>query len=534
MAELQYGSAFVTFDMLADALVGYRICHVQRPVASNRFQWVSSARWERGVVPERSMVIVCSRSELPETLAQFREALIVITTQHPDEPLPPMRNPTITVVADPSDNLIEKLQNYFLRVLTWQRDASTSASAEDPIGELLRKSGTLAKAPLLLYSADGELQARSAFSTSLPAYRAFMAREREVVNSILMLNKDQLELRSGRGTVCIQATRIGETSGPCGVLVALRESAPTAGEKDFIALLAKHLMARTDRSTRALSTLHRSISTLFDDLAHRRYIGKADLDKYSSLYHFSQDSEFRLLRFRHNDQLARDLSAELIERVRAMNRGKCLVGVYDNDLMVLLHADDLDSSLSTLAIETDIVSMMPLFDGYVAASQVFSDLENFYFAYRQTELIITYRDYIDLSLIFSTDDSNEAKPCYTFEEVLLFALVDSNAMTQEMKDFAFSHTLLEKLIAEDRATGNNDTRILASYLHNERKATLVAEKLHMHRNTVLYRIDKIEKRFGLDLSKEWSRSRVMLDFTIMYCKLMRNDALRTEILGDGL
>lgn len=164
-------------------------------------------------------------------------------------------------------------------------------------------------------------------------------------------------------------------------------------------------------------------------------------------------------------------------------------------------------------------------------SQVFDDISNLLFAYQQTNLVIKYKEFVNLEQRFTTADKELQAPCYTFEEVLKFAILDSSDMNQELKDFSFSHTILEKIIAEDIATGGDDARILASYIHHERKATAVAEKLHMHRNTVLYRIDKIEKRFGLNFDESWSRDRVLFDFSILYCKLMRNPELYREILG---
>lgn len=54
----------------------------------------------------------------------------------------------------------------------------------------------------------------------------------------------------------------------------------------------------------------------------------------------------------------------------------------------------------------------------------------------------------------------------------------------------------------------------------------------MHRNTVLYRIEKIKKRFFIDFDESWSRNRALLDFSILYCKLARNPELYKQLLGN--
>ena len=44
----------------------------------------------------------------------------------------------------------------------------------------------------------------------------------------------------------------------------------------------------------------------------------------------------------------------------------------------------------------------------------------------------------------------------------------------------------------------------------------MAQRLHMHRNTVLYHIEKIQKRFDFDLSWRAARDRMMLDFKVFF------------------
>ena len=47
--------------------------------------------------------------------------------------------------------------------------------------------------------------------------------------------------------------------------------------------------------------------------------------------------------------------------------------------------------------------------------------------------------------------------------------------------------------------------LLFVYLANERKATKVGQMCGLHRNGVLYRIEKMEKRYGLDLNDPLTR-----------------------------
>lgn len=75
---------------------------------------------------------------------------------------------------------------------------------------------------------------------------------------------------------------------------------------------------------------------------------------------------------------------------------------------------------------------------------------------------------------------------------------------------------MQKLSEEDRGNGTNHLDIFWQYLICERNATMVADRLHMHRNTVLYRMDKIQKRFDLDLTDPNVREKMILDFKMFF------------------
>ena len=78
-------------------------------------------------------------------------------------------------------------------------------------------------------------------------------------------------------------------------------------------------------------------------------------------------------------------------------------------------------------------------------------------------------------------------------------------LTGEMPEKAldlFSHThagsIIERIAEQDAMAHTNNYEFLYSYLLYERRTSTVAEKLHMHRNNVGYRIGRIEEQFDID------------------------------------
>ncbi len=58
---------------------------------------------------------------------------------------------------------------------------------------------------------------------------------------------------------------------------------------------------------------------------------------------------------------------------------------------------------------------------------------------------------------------------------------------------------LTKLQEVDRKRGSSDLEILRTYLYHGGRVNIVCNKLHMHRNTVLYRLEKIRAIVSYDL-----------------------------------
>ena len=71
---------------------------------------------------------------------------------------------------------------------------------------------------------------------------------------------------------------------------------------------------------------------------------------------------------------------------------------------------------------------------------------------------------------------------------------------------------LEKLKQQDASAGTEYYRTLAVYLREERDQTKTADVLCVHRNTLIYRIKKIEQILETDLEDERQRFLLLLSF----------------------
>lgn len=86
---------------------------------------------------------------------------------------------------------------------------------------------------------------------------------------------------------------------------------------------------------------------------------------------------------------------------------------------------------------------------------------------------------------------NRYFPCY---------LVDPYADTAEfIAKYAASPNLVSRLRRADEENGTNDFGLLKIYLYFDRSVKKTAELLNMHRNTVVYRLNKIKTDYRIDL-----------------------------------
>ena len=61
----------------------------------------------------------------------------------------------------------------------------------------------------------------------------------------------------------------------------------------------------------------------------------------------------------------------------------------------------------------------------------------------------------------------------------------------------------------------NNLQLLRVYLENERRINETAARMHMHRNNVTYRLQKIKELTGLDLDSAKERLRILITYSML-------------------
>lgn len=106
------------------------------------------------------------------------------------------------------------------------------------------------------------------------------------------------------------------------------------------------------------------------------------------------------------------------------------------------------------------------------------------------------------------------RPVYTYFEHLDYQLLNLASTSTDLTDLV--HPTLRVLLAFDQTHKTNYYETLKCYLLNEYSLTFneMADKLHVHRNTFHYRLDKIQEIAGISFKDHSAKTQLLLS---IYC-----------------
>ena len=123
-------------------------------------------------------------------------------------------------------------------------------------------------------------------------------------------------------------------------------------------------------------------------------------------------------------------------------------------------------------------------------------------AYRQTTAIYTLRGII----------KNESA-VYFYIDYTLLHMADLLRESHNLSDFC--HPYILDIYNYDRENGTEFLKTLKEYLTNINNPGTCASNLHIHKNTLYYRINKSSDIFDLDLSNGDLRMRLQLSLELL-------------------
>ncbi len=213
--------------------------------------------------------------------------------------------------------------------------------------------------------------------------------------------------------------------------------------------------------------------------------------KQDLLQYFDVDGEFQIVLL-HTPGLD---TMDTVERRRIGYRMElflenithnCSFFYYDSSFVLVCNDLPADVTEKVLTdFEKRVVLRMPEIRYYIGISSRVMNLENLSVAYRRA------RAALDMAIATGNN-----RICFDDMGIYrLLSLVSDKALLREM-----SRDLLRPLISYDEKHDSQYVETLETYLALEGSFLAMSEKMFIHRNTLMYRINKIKKILGTDLS----------------------------------
>lgn len=283
--------------------------------------------------------------------------------------------------------------------------------------------------------------------------------------------------------------------------VHLRNISYNEGFRDRLQILVDIIERHVSHNPPSRSFFEDSASAALSNCVQgNARIGSRTLQAFKTMG-FDKTTRFRLWTIDYGlmpgeAQVAVSLALELV----GLARVGVILAVADTKVVVLesMH-------MRALSIADALSSHLSQHDAVTVYSDCLSDLDSLPFAYQQCCAGI------EASSLFNY----ERKACYSFTCCFRDYLLLRGANNIEFVEECSQRGIVGIIRERDRAEGTQDAEMLRTYIASERRTQLAAEKLFVHRNTLAYRMQRLEESLGISLDDASTRWRIEAEFRIL-------------------
>ncbi len=172
------------------------------------------------------------------------------------------------------------------------------------------------------------------------------------------------------------------------------------------------------------------------------------------------------------------------------------VVVYHHRIVILHHRREKEDA--SKAVRTALTKILEQYPCLIGISNPFSNLWELRNAYEQAGCAIEYGVHLTQA---NNNSDTDAVSFFHFEDCLLTLLVakSCNSSPDLFKNSSIFQ-YIQTIVDYDKEHGSQLFRTLSVFLDTGKKATDTSQLLHMHRNTVLYHIERIEQLLDISLN----------------------------------
>lgn len=533
----------VTVAMLVDYLAEQEVIYA--PVAPKRLlRWFAIVNDDEGEglrrpdIPIAQLLLICQVEQAERVLEENPQAFVLALCFEPSDCNDlAERCPERTLLVRQNDSyelFLLKIYSYFTKLLLWEVGLDQIVAKRGSLQDALAASEDVLKN--FIFVSDN--------SFNVIAYTPGIEPPDEMHQSIVaqgcltagtinekryrlpekdFYTKDPSELTPFSrlsGPIYLNHIYFGSFSMSC------NNRPLTDGLKDLFTTFLNHVRPLCERMWKEQVRLNTPHYFFFEKMLSSKPMPPHYVLAQLSILGLDVHTEFKLVTIETNNYIEPKRAARAMKAAATLNQGDVFCFPYQQYVLAVLHSQPSDARLSQHATTRELKEKIYLPMGAVCGvSETFEDIADLDLAFLQTKIVLGLKQTLTserLALEADGAASRDGKGVYLFGDAMTYYLVNPSVKDERFMRFCFHHTLVKKLYAEDKANGTNCTALLWHYLQTERNATETAKRLHMHRNTVLYHIEKIEKRFDIDFSWQVSREHMLLEYKAFFLSESEN------------
>ena len=463
-------------------------------------------------------------------LQENPECYVLVPSDSIDLPaqLKPYDGRVIVAVADEENDPLAMVQEIFLRMLRWENQLNFMAHANGALDDLLNVGSSMFDGFIFVAGVDNNVIGYST-KTSFPNEEyEHMIRDNKLVSSKMFvdafltddfcaLSGYVVEVRDDYGNTCV-VTPVRYDGSLFGfvVLVCGERLEVTPGLKDQF----KHFAAyAVDKCRRKLKVgVEKDIPHFYflSALLRGDTFTRATIEQNLNRLGIPLKAHYKVVALSPRE--SRQGADILVDAMRCLNGKRSLVVLFEDYVVAILYEERVDGALSHRKTLEDLERFIYRPYGLVCGfSQVFDQISDVRLGFRQAVYALANRNAIDVERSMMKED--DILYGVSFEMALPYFLIKENDVDREFHEFCLSHSPLETLLNNDLENGTNNFLLLWLFLLYERNASLVGRRLYMHRNSVLYHIKQIEKRFDFNLDSWYAREKLLMDYRFLFLRL---------------
>ena len=171
---------------------------------------------------------------------------------------------------------------------------------------------------------------------------------------------------------------------------------------------------------------------------------------------------------------------------------------YNNSIVAIhpLTKSNLDEQMKIICDSME--EFLPEYDAHCGVGNVYYNLDETPYAYKQSALALKYKDQISASALFRDSVTHKFERLHFFQQKFIYCMIDESERHAELWYHSDYCRKLKVLLNHDRKHKSNYIELLSIFLSQGQNATKVGNILMTHRNNIMYHIGRIKELINVE------------------------------------